>query len=83
MSKLKGVNPVKREKRKEKAALRLDYPRSYRLDLELMGILKQKIAELNINSPRKITEARLVKALIFLSKDIENDKILKATKEVW
>lgn len=60
-----------------------DFPRSYRLDTETMNILKNTLDRINENSPKKISEARLVKALIFLSKDMTEDKLLKALKEVW
>src|SRR5260363_465939 len=32
---------------------------------------------------RKVSEARLVRALIMLSQDISDEKIIKALKEVW
>lgn len=60
-----------------------EYPRSYRLDYETMNILKSTLSKINEISPKKISEARLIKALIILSKDIEEDKIIKALKEVW
>jgi hypothetical protein len=60
-----------------------EYPRSYRLDAEIMGTLKETLDKINKLSPKKVTEARLVKALILISKELEAEKILKALKEVW
>jgi hypothetical protein len=60
-----------------------EYPRSYRLDPEIMNTLKNTLDKINGVSPKKVSEARLVKALIWLSKDINEEKILKALKEVW
>jgi hypothetical protein len=75
-----GVGTNKKEKKQE---ISRAYPRSYRLDSEIMQLLKKKLEEINKESPKKITEARLIKALILLSYEIDNDKILKAIKEVW
>jgi hypothetical protein len=60
-----------------------EYPRSYRLDPEIMNTLKATLDKINETSPKKVSEARLVKALIWLSKDMDEKKILKALKEVW
>jgi hypothetical protein len=60
-----------------------DYPRSYRMDSEIMNTLKNTLDRINEVSPKKVSEARLVKALIFLSKEINDEKIIKALKEVW
>ena len=60
-----------------------EYPRSYRLDAEIMNMLKDTLSRVNEISPKKISEARLIKALIWLSKEMDEEKILKAMKEVW
>ena len=60
-----------------------EYPRSYRLDYEIMNTLQRTLSKSNEISPKKVSEARLIKALIFLSTDIEEKKITKALKEVW
>ena len=60
-----------------------DYPRSYRIDAEVMNILKGTLARINENSHKKVTEARLIKALIFLSQKLDDDEIMNAVKEVW
>lgn len=75
-----GIETNKKEKKQE---ISRTYPRSYRLDNEIMQLLKKKLEEINEKSPKKITEARLVKALILLSHEIDNEKILRAIKEVW
>ena len=75
-----GIGTNEKEKKQE---ISRAYPRSYRLDNEIMQLLKKKLEEINKESPKKITEARLIKALILLSYEIDNDKILKAIKEVW
>jgi hypothetical protein len=60
-----------------------EYPRSYRFDSEIMNTLKYSLDRVNEISPKKVSEARFVKALILLSKEIDDEKILKALKEVW
>jgi hypothetical protein len=60
-----------------------EYPRSYRFDPEIMNILRNTLDKINATSPKKVSEARLVKALILLSKEINEEKMLKALKEVW
>jgi hypothetical protein len=60
-----------------------EYPRSYRLDPEIMNTLKDTLDRINEISPKKVSEARLVKALIWLSRETNEEKILKALKEVW
>ncbi|MCX7124083.1 MAG: hypothetical protein NTV32_10575 [Gammaproteobacteria bacterium] len=59
------------------------YPRSYRFDYEVLNILQTTLDRVNELSAKKISEAKLVKALIFLSKDVDEMKIIKASKEVW
>lgn len=59
------------------------YPRSYRIDSEIMDVLKETLTRVNKIAPKKVGEARLIKALILLSKDIDNKILLKAIKEVW
>ena len=68
--------PLKQIKPKE-------HPRSYRLDSDIMNTLKDTLDRVNEVSPKKVSEARLVKALIYLSKEINEEKIIKALKEVW
>jgi hypothetical protein len=60
-----------------------EYPRSYRLDSELKDVLENTLNRINELAPKKVSEARLVKALILLSKEMEAEKIIKALKEVW
>ena len=74
---------MEKNKKGDKQEIPRTYPRSYRLDNEIMQLLKKKLEEINEKSPKKITEARFVKALILLSHEIDNEKILKAIKEVW
>ena len=60
-----------------------EFPRSYRLDSEIMNTLKSTLDRVNEVSPKKVSEARLIKAIIILSKDIDEEKLMKALKEVW
>jgi hypothetical protein len=48
-----------------------------------MNILKDTLNRVNEDSHKKITEARLIKALILLSQKMSNEKIMAAIKEVW
>ena len=60
-----------------------EHPRSYRLDSETINILKATLDRVNEISPKKVSEARLVKALMHLSSEIKEDKLFKALKDVW
>lgn len=75
----------KSESKKEKLVRQVKYnhPRSYRFDAEIINTLKETLYKINEITPKKVSEARLVKALIWLSKEIEEEKIVKALKEVW
>jgi hypothetical protein len=70
----------------EKTTKRPDYkshPRSYRFDSEIMQTLNATLVRINKISPKKVQEARLVKALILLSKKLADEELLKAVREVW
>ena len=60
-----------------------EYPRSYRLDSDTLSTLKGTLDRVNGISPKRVSEARLVKALIALSTEIDTEKLLKYSKEVW
>ncbi len=59
------------------------YPRSYRLDAEMIAVLKDTLHRINQVSPRKVSEARLVKALIVLSQEMDEETLTKGLKQVW
>ena len=67
----------------KKASLPKSYPRSYKLDSHIMAVLQDLLSRANRISPKHVSEARLVKALILLSKDINDTELLAALKEVW
>lgn len=79
----KNFSEVKPEERIVRQIKPKDYPRSYRLDADTMNTLKDTLYRLNEISPKRISEARLIKALITLSRDINDEKLMKALKEVW
>lgn len=60
-----------------------EYPRSYRMDTEAINMIKDTLDRINASSPKKVSESKLIKALIHLSKDIETEALLKAAKEIW
>lgn len=60
-----------------------EYPRSYRLDVETMNALKNTLDRINETSPKKISESKLIKALIWLSKELDDEKLIKTAKEIW
>ena len=60
-----------------------EYPRSYRLDVEMMDILKTTLHRLNQVSPKKVSEARLIKALIILSQEMDEKSLIRGIKQVW
>lgn len=77
------ITDIKPEQRVTKKITPKDYPRSYRLDTETINTLNDTLNKLNEISPKKITETRLIKALIALSKEIDEERLMKAIKEVW
>ncbi len=81
-SKIK-LSSSKSKERKEIEISYKEFPRSYRLDSEIMNILKVTLYKINEVSPKKVSESKLIKALIWLSQEIDKEKILKALKEVW
>ena len=85
-SKLNEQSQIKHDVYKERLVRKIkpkEFPRSYRLDSEVMNVLRSTLDRVNEASPRKVSEARLVKALIMLSKETSEDKLMKALKEVW
>jgi hypothetical protein len=60
-----------------------EHPRSYRFDPEIIDMLNTTLERVNKVSPKKISANRLLKALICISTELEEDKLLKAVKEVW
>lgn len=71
------------KKNTAKLIARKEFPRSYRLDAEIMAILQTTLSKVNGSTPKKISEAKLMKALIWLSQEMSEKEILKALKEVW
>lgn len=85
-SKLRGHFQPDSEQPRERVVRKVkpkEFPRSYRLDAEIMNALKSTLDRLNEISPRKVSEARLIKALIMLSRDTSEEKLMKVLKEVW
>ena len=72
-AKTKMTKPVKQQ----------EFPRSYRLDAEVMDALEETLDRINEISPRKVSETRLVKALILFSREISDEQLMKSLKEVW
>lgn len=78
------IQTIKKPKEKSaKPEKPKEHPRSYRLDPELKDVLNNTLTRINKLTPKKISEARLIKALILLSKEIQDEKIIKALKEIW
>lgn len=67
----------------KKSAEEKTFPRSYKLDPHIFGILSRIHTRANKLSPKRVSEARLIKALIILSRDISDEKLLEGLKEVW
>jgi len=59
-----------------------EYPRSYRLDQYTLDILKGTQNRISSASGKKISESRLIKALILHSKDLSNDRLIKVLKDI-
>lgn len=59
-----------------------EYPRSYRLDQYTLDILKETQNRISSASGKKISESRLIKALILHSKDLSNDRLIKVLKDI-
>lgn len=60
-----------------------DFPRSYRFDSSTIEILKETSNRINDLTPKKISESKLLKALICLSKNISDEDLIKALKSTW
>lgn len=60
-----------------------ELPKSFRIDNETINVLKETYERINNLTPRKVSESRIIKALILLSKDISDQKLIKAIKEIW
>lgn len=58
-------------------------PKSFRLDLETLNILKETQERINNIIPKRVSESRIIKALILISKEINEDKLIKALKSTW
>lgn len=80
---LKQSQPSEIKEKRVRQIKPKEYPRSYRLDSEIMNTLKDTLDRVNNVSPKKVSEARLVKALIYLSKETTTERIIKALKQVW
>lgn len=78
---LKALQSLK--KLDKKATERREYPRSYRFEPEILNALKETLSRVDKISPKKVGEAKLIKALVVLSKQMDQDKMIKALKEVW
>lgn len=59
-----------------------EHPRSYRLDQYTLDILKETQNRISSASGKKISESRLVKALILHSKDLSNDILIRVLKDI-
>ena len=86
-SKLKAaLNDTSKDLVKESVIRKIkhkDHPRSYRFDVEVLNILQDTLGRINEIAPKKVHEAKLVKALIWLSQEEDSEKILKALKKIW
>ena len=60
-----------------------EFPKSFRLDTETLNILKETQDRINSIAPKKISESRIIRALILISKSINDDKLIKALKDTW
>jgi len=76
-SKKKNINRISKQPKNKL------HPRSYRFDSEIMSVLNATLDRINKVSPKKVQEARLVKALILLSRELDDEMLIKAIREVW
>lgn len=59
------------------------HPRSYRFDTETMETLEDTLERVNAVSPKKVSETRLIKALILLSQETDEETLIQWIKQVW
>ena len=81
----KPKNKVKTPMKKKRSDIQKhhkEYPRSYRFDAEVMETLKETLFRVNAVSPKKISESRLVKALIVLSQAMDEETLIRGLKQV-
>ena len=81
-SKLKTVAEKPKDSNKILEKKSKGYARSYRFDSEIKDILKEVLDNVNSISPKKISETRLIKALIIMGKKSNPEKVLQAAREV-
>ncbi len=60
-----------------------EYPRSFLLDEEAINNLQALQNRVNELSPKKISNSKIIRALIQLSSRINNEKLLKTIKQLW
>lgn len=85
-SKLSNISTDDKAKKYKKSSVNQviqRIPRSYKLDQDVLNILKDIQERVNNISTKKVSESRLIRALIFLSKEFDEKRVLQAAKEVW
>ncbi len=60
-----------------------EYPRSFLLDEEAINNLQALQSRVNELSPKKISNSKIIRALIQLSSSINDEKLLKTIKQLW
>ena len=67
-----------KEIKKDKA-----HPKTFRLMDSDVKNLKEICEKINALTPSKISETKIVRALILLGKTLKEDKIISGIKELW
>tara|TARA_B100001996_G_scaffold319894_1_gene263866 strand:+ start:220 stop:510 length:291 start_codon:yes stop_codon:yes gene_type:complete len=60
-----------------------EYPRSFLLDEETINLLQSLHTRVNQLSPKKIGNSKIIRALIHLSKEINDKKLINTIKQLW
>ena len=60
-----------------------EYPRSFILDEETINCLQSLNNRVNQLSPKKIGNSKIIRALIHISKDINDKKLINTIKQLW
>lgn len=79
----KSTNKQETVNNKDKKPTVKAYPRSYKLEPHIMEILNATLARARGISPKKVSEARVIKALIIYSKNLSDKQLEESLKEVW
>ncbi|MCP4473236.1 MAG: hypothetical protein GY821_01410 [Gammaproteobacteria bacterium] len=60
-----------------------EYPRSFLLDEETINVLQSLHNRINQLSPKKISNSKIIRALIQLSSNINDEQLINTIRQLW